>query len=240
MIRLPPPTFMESHVTGRALSNLVFSIDIESRCGDPVAPQLILLHDRGERLTESVQRFAPLRRHAGIVAVEASKGVWHGKRVVGYTWFMGDEDRPAPLAFGGSLEELEAFLLDTLDRRRPDDRTLPYLAGAGQGGTMALSLAAAQPDRISGAIAIDALFPDVPGWNPPLAPIDGLPVLVVDTGKIGANPSHLRAPSGDEIVRRFAAWGADARTVSTPDGEATLVAVAAWLAEHPPRFEPSD
>ena len=43
---------------------------------------------------------------------------------------------------------------------------------------LALAAGLATPDSLSGIIAVDAMLPTVSGWNPPLAPLGGLPVLI--------------------------------------------------------------
>jgi pimeloyl-ACP methyl ester carboxylesterase len=218
------------HKQRQPLSKLVSLVDRASLGVETGSPLILALHDRQQGVRDAVAFAAPLRDLARIVGVEAPKGVWYGKQIVGYTWYVGDHDRPAPYSFGVSLGELESFLLDTLDRRSEGDSTLPFLLGIGQGGAMALSTAALQPDRLSGVIAIDAQFPDVPGWDPPLAPLDGLPILLLDQKP--APVDVTRALHGEAIVRRFSEWGATVdRQIVTPETEAHPTIVK-WLEKH--------
>lgn len=60
---------------------------------------------------------------------------------------------------------------------------MPFLLGVEQGAIMALAAAAAVPDLLSGIIAIGGTSPIVPGWEPPLAPLDGLPMLLIVPGE---------------------------------------------------------
>lgn len=209
------------------LSKIVHQFDRESRQPARATPQLLVLHDRQDRMSDALEFAVPLRDRAAIVALEAPKGVWYGKQIVGYTWFIGDSERPAPYSFGVGLSELELFLLDTLDRRAPGNDALPYLLGLGQGGVMALSSATVQPDRLSGVIAIDAIFPSVPGWTPPLAPLDGLPVLLIETS------GHAHQT---DLANRFTDWGGtvERHTIAATDESHAII--AAWLDAHPPRI----
>ncbi len=101
--------------------------------------------------------------------------------------------------------EIERFLWDEIDRQRPGPAELPILIGVEQGAIMALAAAAAVPDLLSGVIAIDGCLPVVPGWTPPLAPLDGLPILLL--GSAGACPrQQTRRCSWKADTGGDAAW----------------------------------
>lgn len=169
---------------------------------------------------------APLRTAARLHAIEAPKGVWYGKRIVGYSWYIGETHRPAPYSFGVGLSELELFLLDTIDRRSHEDTALPYLLGIGQGAGMALSIATVQPELLSGVIAVDSRLPIVPGWTPPLTTSDGLPVLLIDRDDAG-EPT--------DVVGALREWDAVVERCEVTDDTAAITAIADWLKLHPVR-----
>jgi pimeloyl-ACP methyl ester carboxylesterase len=161
-----------------------------------------------------------------VIGLQASKGVYLSRTITGYMWFVGPLDKPSPVHFGDSMQEIERFLWDEIDRQPSEEPVLPFLIGAEQGGIMALAMAAAVPDLISGVVAIDATFPIVPGWEPPLAPLEGLPILLVDSGE--ARESAAEVLVGEELVSTFDRWGGTVATAK-PDG------IAGWLAQQPVR-----
>ncbi|CAN0381583.1 unnamed protein product, partial [Phaeothamnion confervicola] len=145
-----------------------------------------------------------------IIGLESFKGVFVGKRIVGYTWYVGPMYQPAPLFYGDGLAEIERFLWDEVDRQTDAgvaSPALPYLLGVEQGAIMALGTAAVVPDLLSGVIAIGGAFPLVPGWEPPLAPLDGLPILLVDPPQpVTDRPDVL---VGDSLATTLRGWGAE-------------------------------
>ncbi|MEZ4626096.1 MAG: hypothetical protein R2843_15200 [Thermomicrobiales bacterium] len=174
MLRPPtPPDHLHTCWSHHAapLSQLIYS-----RIQDiPASPRIITLH-RYNQFAPDVRNTAwPLLQ---TVANRAGgfKGVFAGREIVGYTWYLGPELQPSPIFFGENLAEIERFLWDEIDRQQTDRAELPFLVGVGQGGIMALGAAAAVPDLLSGVIAIEACLPVVGGWTPPLAPLDGLPI----------------------------------------------------------------
>jgi pimeloyl-ACP methyl ester carboxylesterase len=144
---------------------------------------------------------------AYIIGLESTKGVFTGRGIFGYSWFVGTLDQPSPAHFGESLANIERFLWDEIDRQPAGQKELPFLLGVEQGAIMALATAAAVPDLLSGVIAIDAAFPIVPGWMPPLAPLDRLPILVIDTPL--APQSQGDALRGRALVDQFKRWNAE-------------------------------
>jgi hypothetical protein len=158
-----------------------------------------------------------------VLGLESTKGVYLGRKIVGYTWFVGPLEQPSPVHFGDSLMELERFFWDQIDQQETEKAILPFLVGEEQGAIMAIAMAGATPDLLSGVVAIDVAFPTVPGWEPPLAPLDGLPVLLV-------NPTD-----GESLAKTLGDWGASVTTISTPDGTAPLDDIRVWLSEQPVR-----
>lgn len=164
-----------------------------------------------------------------VVGLQAPKGVYLGRELVGYTWLVGPLEQPSPVHYGDALQELERFFWDEVDRQERDQAELPFLIGIEQGATMALAMAAATPDLISGVIAINAVFPMVPGWEPPLAPLDGLPVLLAGDADAQAWPEQVL--TGDRLADLFQRWGGIvSRTSSEPE------VMRSWLAEQPVRL----
>jgi pimeloyl-ACP methyl ester carboxylesterase len=164
-----------------------------------------------------------------VLGLQASKGVYLGRDIVGYTWFVGPLQQPSPVHYGDALQELERFFLDQIDGQEGDNAELPFLLGIEQGATMALAMAAATPDLISGVIAIDAIFPTVPGWEPPLAPLNGLPILLARNPIEVTFPEHVLV--GDRIAETFTAWGAIVSQTDEAGGELSV-----WLSNQPVRY----
>ncbi|HEV2528510.1 MAG TPA: hypothetical protein VGT61_08695 [Thermomicrobiales bacterium] len=196
------------------------------------SPTVITLHPRGGRggdLADMARQVAPEGRLLGL---ESYKGVFIGREIVGYAWFIGPDDRPSPVFFGDGMAEIERFLWDEVDRQHRDDAALPFLLGVEQGGIMALAMAAATPDLLSGVIALDASLPLVPGWDPPLAPLDGLPILLSSSSDPvpGGTPTVL---TGERLVETLTRWGGTV-TQMTDDGP-SAAAAAQWLVAQPVR-----
>jgi hypothetical protein len=158
-----------------------------------------------------------------VLGLESTKGVYLGRNIVGYTWFVGPLTQPSPVHFGDSMLELERFFWDQIDRQETDDALLPFLVGDEQGAIMAIAMAGAVPDLLSGVVALNVDFPTVPGWEPPLAPLDGLPILLV-------NPVD-----GPSLTKTLNSWGASVTSISTPDGTLPLEDIRSWVAEQPVR-----
>lgn len=210
----------------RPLSQL-FSTRFQDPAPDDSAPTVITLHGHNQfgRDLESLARAAaPTGRLLGL---ESYKGVFVGREIVGYTWFLGPETSPAPVFFGDALAEIERFLWDERDRDVRGDGTLPYLLGVDQGAIMAIAAGLVVPDLLSGVIAIRGSLPLIPGWEPPLAPLAGLPVLLLDAAD--ASPAAPRVLHGDALVDQLAAWDADVTRVVVAADRAPGDAIAPWL-----------
>ena len=209
------------------LSQLIYAKFRET----PDPRRVVTLHRYNEFL--DTMREIGLAANPGgtVLGLQASKGVYNSRTVIGYTWFVGPLDRPSPVHFGDAMQEIERFLWDEIDRQRSDNPVRPFLIGAEQGGIMALAMAAAVPDLLSGVVAIDAMFPIVPGWEPPLAPLDLLPILLVNS-----RPDEQLSGGvlgGDSIAATFRGWGGTVTALNDDSGEVPTDRIAAWIAQQP-------
>jgi pimeloyl-ACP methyl ester carboxylesterase len=204
----------------------------------PASPRIITLHDH-QQDGSSVREFGLAAAPNGrVIGLESYKGVYIGRDVVGFTWFIGPQDHPSPVYFGDALAEIERFLWDEVDRQKPGAAELPFLVGVGQGGIMALAAAAAVPDLLSGVIAIDAFLPVVPGWEPPLTPLAGLPLLLIERAACVAPGDHVL--HGIRLADAFCAWGAEVtREVGLDPGVPTST-LQRWIAAHSVRLREPD
>ena len=170
------------------------------------SPRLITLHDHnrtGSSVAELARAVAP---GAHIIGLESYKGVYVGREITGFTWYPGPIDQPPPVFFGDSLIEIEKFLLDELDRQVAASPERPFLLGVRQGAVLALAAALVAPDALSGIIAIEGMLPTVPGWSPPLAPLDGLPILLA--GAFAPSKAGETVLTGPALAEQLTAWGA--------------------------------
>ena len=214
-------------MSARPLSQLTYT-----RFQDPApsgnAPTIITLHannDRGKHYDAYARAAAP---HGRLLGLESYKAIFAGKLITGYTWYPGPLTTPPPPFFGDALMELERFLIDEVDRQQPNDAVLPILVGVEQGAIMALAAALAVPDLLSGAIAIEGRFPLVPGWEPPLAALNQLPILIVDP--VRGIPAAERMLTGDDLVDQFRQWDAQVTRTIVPDDEVPSTVLASWVA----------
>lgn len=209
--------------TPRPLSQL---IHFPIQTGTGGAP-IITLHDHTQFGKDVADLGVAASPDGRVIALESYKGVFVGKEIVGYTWFLGPQEAPSPIFFGDSLSEIERFLWDEVDRSTSEAPELPFLVGIGQGGTMALATALAVPELISGVIAIDAFLPKVGGWNPPLAPMNNLPILLI-------NPrasNHPRVLAEDSLVAQLREWDADVSTITQSGVSPDTLKVRTWIVE---------
>ncbi|HWV36394.1 MAG TPA: hypothetical protein VNZ55_12230 [Thermomicrobiales bacterium] len=215
----------------RPLSQLVYARIQES----DRSPRVITLHDHNQHGRDGEPYARAAAPEATIIGLESYKGVFVGKEIVGYTWFVGPNDRPSPLFFGDALAEIERFLWDEIDRQAADAAELPFLIGVGQGAIMALAAAAAVPDLLSGVIAVRGRLPVVPGWEPPLAPLDDLPILLFDDGR----PRIEGVLSGDELIATLTRWGGSVQSMPYTGDEIPTQEMASWIRARTPRFRSS-
>lgn len=215
----------------RPLSQLIYT---NIQAGN-TPPRIITLHKHNQRAGD-VQEYGIAASPAGrIIGLESYKGVYVGRTIVGYTWFIGPFDKPSPLFFGDALAEIERFLWDEIDRQQTDEPELPFLVGVEQGAIMALAAAAAVPDLLSGVIAIDGFLPVVPGWSPPLAPLDDLPILLID-------PPNAEQPegvlSGEKLASMLEEWGAVVTRRSSSPEPIPAKEMSEWVNAQTPRHRP--
>lgn len=200
---------------------------------EDASPRIITLHDRGLFGPSAAELGRAAAGSGRVIALESYKGVYAGRSVVGYTWFVGPDDVPSPVFFGDALAEIERFLWDEVDRQKTSSAELPFLVGTGQGGIMALAAAAAVPDLLSGVIAIDAFLPVVPGWEPPLIPLAGLPILLIERDGF-VHPGN-RVLHGDHLASVLRNWGAEVTYMPGPDEDVPTSLLSSWTATQPVR-----
>lgn len=196
---------------------------------DPGMPTIITLHGynrRGKEYGDYARAAAPNGRLLGL---ESYKGVFAGKEITGYTWYVGPLTSPPPVYYGDALMELERFLWDEVERQQPGAAVLPMLLGVEQGAVMAIATALAVPDLLSGVIAIEGRYPIVRGWEPPLAPLKKLPILLIDPP--GGLPSAPNMLIERDLVDRLNAWDAAATHQFASDLEIPRSLLANWVAE---------
>lgn len=219
----------------RPLSQLQYT-RFQDPAPQPGMPTIITLHGhnrRGKEYGEYARAAAPNGR---LLGVESYKGVFADKEITGYTWYPGPLTTPPPVFYGDALMELERFLWDEVERQKPNDAVLPFLLGVEQGAVMAIAAALATPDLLSGVIAIEGRYPIVRGWEPPLAPMNRLPVLLVDPpGGVAPAPNMLIE---QDLVERLNAWDACASHAFAPDTSLPARVIADWVSAQDIRVKP--
>jgi hypothetical protein len=105
-------------------------------------------------------------------------------------------------------------------------------------------MAGAVPDLLSGVVAINASFPLVPGWDPPLVPLNGLPVLLVNLQRPPVAETSDRPRNsilyGDVLQATLTEWGARVNIEQSESGSVPTDWIRAWIAEQPVRFGTMD
>jgi hypothetical protein len=215
----------------RTLSQLIWKRVQENNA----SPRLLTLHTFNQRAGDVSDYAFAADPDAHIIGLESYKGVYQGRTVTGYTWFVGPYHQPSPLFFGDALGEIERFLWDEVDRQGGDGAELPFLLGVDQGAIVSIGTAAAVPDLISGVIAVEGYLPIVPGWDPPLAPLDGLPILLINS------PETLEGPGtvlrGEALAEQLTAWGGVVELACMQSGDIPGEQMREWLARQKPRFK---
>ena len=216
---------LQGATVSRPLSHLIYH-RVQEGSG---SPRVITLH-KDKQFAADVQEYGLAAAPDGrIIDLQSYQGVYVGRDIVGYTWYIGPLAQPSPIYFGDGLAEIERFLWDEVDRQRPGPAELPFLIAVEQGAVMALAAAAAVPDLLSGVIAIDGFFPVVPGWTPPLAPLDGLPILLL--GPDRDIPPVADVLDGTALAETLTAWGWTVEQAA-PDNPADAVPgaiMADWI-----------
>lgn len=186
------------------------SVLLTRRRGPETATPFLVLHDRWGMLEDAEMLAELLGPEALTIAVRGARvrnqggsGFTHG-----YFWTIGPLERPELSTLGDALYQLELLLEDNWERY---GRRKLGLLGKGQGGVMALILAAFFPDRVGKVIAIDAVLPvnlpDMP-FEPSLA---GVEVVLAHSG-----------PVQDALVKGLEQLGAVVRPVPAESLSAVL------------------
>lgn len=168
--------------------------------GDPHGPAILLLHDRYEN--PDSMPVADRLSGARIVRVRSARTQMSGMEVLGHYWFLGPYERPELTTFGDGLHHLETLLLD-LSFGTGKARTM--LAGKGEGGVMALTLATIWPELLSAVVSIDGPLPENIGSFPietRLPPT--LPVLLLEQERSLAGTAAALSSLGGQVDRRTA------------------------------------
>ncbi len=150
------------------------SVLMTRRSGPETGMPWLVLHDRWGMLEDAEALAEMLGPEALTIAVRAARvqnqggsGFTHG-----YFWTVGPVERPELSTLGDALYQLELLLDENWTRY--GQRKLGLL-GKGQGGVMALLLAAFFPDRVERVIAVDAVLPvnlDQMPFEPSLKGVD--------------------------------------------------------------------
>jgi len=121
-------------------------------------------------------------------------------------WFFVQGGFIEPTLFGETLRQVELLLHDQVERLTADDAgdLDVWLVGRAEGGTLALALAAVWPELVDGVVAIDAVWPEVPGWRPGERGVAPLEVRLLRDRRQGTEAEAAEA----RIRERFERVGA--------------------------------
>ncbi|MCW3013726.1 MAG: hypothetical protein JWO02_818 [Solirubrobacterales bacterium] len=112
---------------------------------------------------------------ARAVLLEPPRRIYRGRDVVGLRWYVDNIDGTIePATFADALVAVELVVQHVARRWGP-----PRVIGEGQGGELALALALLMPESLAAVTAIDAVIPDVLGWQRAARRADGLPIRMV-------------------------------------------------------------
>jgi predicted esterase len=131
---------------------------LTQRSGPEDAMPWLVLHDRWGMLEDAMTLAEVLGPDALTIGVRAPRVQNQGGtgQTKGYFWTVGPVDAPELSTLGDGLYQLELLLEENLVRY---GRTHLGLLGKGQGGVIALLLAAYFPDKVKRAVIIDATLP---------------------------------------------------------------------------------
>ena len=159
----------------------MFALQMQVSDGDGTClPLIVSLHDRGGDAASAV---AAARAAFGagprVIAPQAARpcnpmlsNFAGAHSYAGFTWHLGENERPEPASFGDSLAQLEMLLDDAASR--------VILFGHGQGAVLAVALALHGAACVAG-IAVDRpLVPAIEGWRMPERSASPLPCLVLN------------------------------------------------------------
>lgn len=199
------------------------------------SPRIITLHNHNQHGRDVDAYGQAAGPNSRVIGLESYKGVYSGREVTGYTWFVGPQWQPSPLFFGDALAEIERFLWDEIDRQKTDEPELPFLLGVGQGAIMAIAAAAAVPDLLSGAIAVEGFLPKVSGWDPPLERLAGLPILLLDAEQPSSRRKDERVLEGEHLALTLESWGGNVTRATIPASSIPAAEMSAWLTKQSSR-----
>ena len=112
------------------LSQLVYSRFHESTS----TRRVITLHRYNQFLEATKDLGLAVNPEGVVLGLQASKGVYLGRGVVGYTWFVGPLDQPSPVRFfGDAMQEIERFLWDEVIGSHPPTRHCPFSSATNKG-----------------------------------------------------------------------------------------------------------
>jgi pimeloyl-ACP methyl ester carboxylesterase len=123
---------------------------------------LIGLHREHSTHVETLPLLRMVADGRRIIAPRSAR--WSGYGDGGrFSWFSSiSPPLIEPVGFGDTLIQLESLLIEHQDTGSSLGTTV---LGLGQGCAMALTLAALWPELIRGVIAVDAMWPQAPGWT---------------------------------------------------------------------------
>lgn len=137
---------------------------------------LIGLHDECSTHTAILPFLRAVADGRRIIAPRSARWSAYGQGGL-YSWFSSVVPPVVePIGFGDTLMQLESFVLENRD---PPSGRGTILIGIGQGGSMAVTLAALWPEVVGTVVAIDADWVRVPGWHVPERDMSGVAVLLV-------------------------------------------------------------
>jgi phospholipase/carboxylesterase len=171
--------------------------------GDGPHPTILALHGWGASAHDLIG-LAPIL-HGGEALVLCPQGplaLEIAPGMLGFGWFPLSSDRPPdPQEFREAAGLVRRFL-DLAVERYPVDRRKLVILGFSQGGSLAYSLALAQPERFAGLVALSSWLPEeLLSETPPGAAVEGLQALVVHGSEDSLVPVALGQQSRDRLVK---------------------------------------
>lgn len=177
---------------------------LTQRQGPPDAMPWLVLHDRWGMLEDAVSLAGVLGPEALTIAIRAPRVQNQGGtgQTKGYLWTVGPVTAPELSTLGDCLYQLELVLEENLALYGRDKLGV---LGKGQGGVVALLLAAIFPDKISRAIIMDAALPTNLSAMPIEPSLAGVEVALVgeqsaeEVARIEALGANISRITADEI-----------------------------------------
>jgi phospholipase/carboxylesterase len=170
--------------------------------GDGPFPTILALHGWGASAHDLIG-LAPIL-HGGealVLCPQGSLALEIAPGMLGYGWFpLSSERPPDPEEFRQSAASVRRFL-DAALQRYPVDRRKLVLLGFSQGGSIAYSLALAEPERFAGLVALSSWLPEELAVTAPGARLDGLQALIIHGSEDSLVPVALGQQSRDRLVK---------------------------------------